>query len=394
MPITGIMSKMSEEKVDDPQYYWWTKALPTQGGAVTGIYTNAALTTALAAAGTSGSTYYVKMAEATADELREGHQVVLRVSSDPSADVNAKVTGVVKNGASSYATCKLLETDDNSLSDNNMTDCDYILVIGSINPEGGAMPDAITYKPTKLYNYTQIFRTSLSQSRTAMKTKLRTADAYKEAKRETLELHGMEMERALIFGHPTEGTGANGKPERTTGGIIYFIRANASANVVDFTLDTDYTGETWLDKGEEWLDTKLEVLFRYGGREKLAVAGSGAVLGINRLVKGKGKFEFKSSTKSYGIQVMEWVTAFGVINIITHPLFSYNTVDRNSMVILEPRFLKYRYIDDTKFYPDSSSGSGRIDGKNEEWLTEAGLELHYPDAFGYFMGVGEDNELV
>ena len=395
-PLTAIMSKMSQQSTDDPEFNWWSKTLPTQGGAVTGVYTDVGLGTAATIAGVSGTTYYAKVAEAIADEFREGHGAILRVSTDPTADVAAKVTAVVKNGASSYIAVKLLETDDNSLTSNTIVNCDQILSIGSINPEGGAMPDAIAYKPVKYTNYTQIFRDALSITGTAKATKLRTEDSYKEAKREALELHSIGMEKAYIFGVPTEGTGANGKPERTTGGLLYFIRTYASGNVSNFTLDSNYASKTWLEKGEEWLDTKLEVIFRYGSNSKLAFIGSGALLGLQKLVKNIGTFNFTAATGAYGIKVLEWVTPFGQINMITHPLLSYNATDRYSMIIFEPRLLKYRFLEgrDTNFIPDKSSGANRTDSKEEEFLTEAGLELHFPEACGYLVGVGQDNTTV
>jgi hypothetical protein len=67
------------------------------------------------------------------------------------------------------------------------------------------------------------------------------------------------------------------------------------------------------------------------------------------------------------------------------------------MVIFEPEGLKSRIIDDTTFYPDGekqNTGYGRKDGTNEEYLTEMGLEYHFPSGWGYFNGVGLDNELI
>jgi hypothetical protein len=393
-PLTAIMSKMKSRKVDDPEYNWWTKPMPTQGGTVSGLYTESSLTTAISAAGTSGATYYAKVAEAVADEFRAGHQAILRYSSDPTMDVNCEVTAVTKNGANSVLAVKLLEADDNSLvSGNNLTKCDSILIVGNINAEGASMPSAIAYKPTKLYNYTQIFRSPLSITRTAQRTKLRTGDAYKEAKREALELHSIEMEKAFIFGEKTEGTGDNGKPKRTTQGIIPCIRENVSANVLNYTLDADFSGKVWTDGGDDWLDETFELLFRYGSEEKLAFVGSGALLGINKLVKAKGYYGFTPQTKSYGIKVLEWVTPFGVVYMKTHPLFTHNAADRYSMLIIEPALLQYCYIDDTTFKPDKSSGAASIDGLEEEYLTEAGMELHFPEAFMYLTGVGVNNTL-
>jgi hypothetical protein len=390
-PLTAILSKMGEQSVDDAQFHWWTKSLAAQAGAVTNIYTEATLTTAYVSGGTSGQTLYVNVAEAVADEFRVGHVALLRYSSDPTVDCIGKVTDVVKNGASSYMSVKLLEADDNS-SSYDLSDCDRILIVGNVNSEGAGRPDAIAYDPTKWYNYTQIFRTPLDITRTAKKTRLRTADAYKEAKREALELHSIEMEKAFLWGIRSENTGANGKPERTTFGLIPAIRDGASGNIFDYISDSDYSGQTWVQGGEDWLDAKLEQVFRYGSQEKLAFAGSGALLGINRLAKTYGQINLQPKTKAYGIKVVEWITPFGVIYLKTHPLFSYETTDRNSMVVFEPAMLKYKYIDDTKFIGQKGDMTPTgVDGTEEEYLTEAGLEYHHPSKFGYFTGLNSAN---
>ena len=390
-PLTAILSKMKSESTDDPEFNWWTKTLPSQSGAVTNVYTDALLASAYVDSGVAGDTVFAKVVEATADQFRVGHQVLLRDASHYDVDVNCKVTAVVKNGANSYIACKLLEADDNGAS-TDISDVDTILIIGNINAEGAAMPDAITYDSTKLYNYTQIFRTPLSITRTARKTKLRTGDAYKEMKREALELHSIEMEKAFLFGIATEGIGSNGKPERTTQGIIPTIKTSGTVN--DFSLNTDYSADTWLASGEDWLDAQLEIMFRYGSREKLALAGTTALLGIQRLIKNNGNFEFTSKTMDYGIQVTKWTTVYGVINILTHPLFSFEATNRKSMVILEPANLNYRYIDDTSFYGEGekqNTGRSRTDSTEEEFLTECGLEYHHPLSWGYLNGFNTDN---
>ena len=401
VPLTAILSKMKSEKVDDPEFNWWTKGLASQRAAITGIYTDAALSTAYTSGGVAGDTLYVKMALASCKEFRPGHQVLLRDASDYTVDVNAKVTARNLNGASSYIAVKLLEADDNSAS-HDLSDADTCIIIGNINPEGGTMPTAIAYDPTKYSNYTQIFRTPLSITRTARRTRLRTGDQYREAKREALELHGIEMEKAWIFGIPTEGTGDNGKPERTTGGIMYWLRTYAPTNVDDFTLNSSYSGKAWLDDGggSDWLKAYLELLFRYGSGEKLALCGSGALLGINNLVEASTHFTMTSTTKAYGIQVNEWITPFGSIYLKTHPLFSNEDTLRNSILLLEPKNLIYRYIDDTSFYGEGEAkqaapgtNGGRVDGTEEEYLTEAGLEFHHPSTMMFLNGVGSNNAL-
>lgn len=398
-PLTAMTAKLSSEKVDSPVFHWWSKNFPHQGGAVTGVYTDTALSSAYAGGGVDGDTLFVKTAEATASHIRIGHQVLLRDASDHTTDVNAFVTAVVRNGDSSYVACKLLEDDDNSTNGNDLTDCDTILVIGNASPEGSTIPDAIAYDPTEWYNYTQIFQNSLDITRTAEQTKLRTGAAYKEAKREALELHGIEMEKAFLWGIRKLSTGPNGKPMRFTKGIITAVKENAShpthpSLVDDFTTNATYHGKTWLQAGEVWLDNCLEQIFRYGSNERLVYAGSGALLGIQNLVKAAGQFNISEKTVSYGIKVLEWVTPFGYIYIKTHPLFSFDATTRNMMFIFEPKNLSYRYLQDTIFKTDGSWNKGgwsAVDGRKEGFLTEAGLEYHHPMTAAILTGVGQDH---
>jgi hypothetical protein len=391
-PLTALLSKMKEERVDDPEYNWWTKALPVQRATLTGsgVYTDV-LSTAYTTGGTAGDVLYLQMAAADVPQFRAGHQVLIRISTDYTGDTNAKVTDTVQNGASSYIVVKLLEADPGTTK---LASADTVLVIGNINAEGAAMPDAVGYDPTKLYNYTQIFRTPLEITRTARRTKLRTGDAYKEMKREALELHSIEMEKAFIWGIRTENIGSNGKPERTTGGLIEWITDNSGV-VSNYITDTSIaTGKSWETGGEEWLDYYLEQIFRYGSDERLAFCGSGVLLGLNKLVKLYGNYQLTPKATSYGIRVMEWVTPFGVIHMKRHPLFSYEATNRNTMVLFEPSDLRYRYIDDTSFYDDpekKNTGYTRRDGTKEEYLTECGLEFHHPSKCGYLNGFNSDN---
>ncbi len=388
--IVQLMMKVIRGK------YWWTKLLPTQAATITGVYTDSGLTAAYASGGVAGDSLYFKMASTDLIHFRVGHTVLLRDASDYTVDVVGKVTARTSNGTSSSIAVKLLEADDNSSYSHDLSDCDKAMVIGSVNAEGAAMPTGLSYDPDKLYNYTQIFRTPLSITRTARKTKLRTGDAYKEMKREALELHGIEMEKAFLFGIPYEGTGDNGKPERTTEGLLTCLRTNNSSGISDFQLDATYHGKNWLDDGggEDWLMSYLETAFRYGRQEKLAVCGTGALLGVNKLAQANAHFTMTSTTKAYGINVTEWVTPFGVINLKTHPLFNIEATLRNSMLIFEPENCVYRYIDDTQFYAEGEAKAaagtqgGRIDGTQEEFLTECGLEYHHPYTAAFLNGVG------
>lgn len=388
-PLTAMLSLMRKESTDDPEYNWWTKRLPIQGGDVTNIYTDVALSSAYTSGGNENEVIYVKAAEAVIEEFRIGMNCLLRDASDYSVDVNAEVKAVVKNGASSYLAVKLLEDDDNS-SLGDLSDCDRVLGIGNANEEGADTPDGMNYDPTKYYNFTQIFRDAYEITRTASKQKLRTGDQLKENRREALELHSIGMEKAFLWGIRTEKASASGKKKRTTWGMVPMIVGNTTSDNIDsYKTNSSYSGKTWLEGGEDWLDDILAKIFRFGSMEKLAYCGYAALGGLNKLAKTYGNINLVPNAGVYGIKIIEWVTPHGVLYLKTHPLMSYEATNINTMIIFEPKNVKYRYIDDTKL-KKNVQGNG-VDGQIDEFLTEAGLEFHHPDTFGYLNGVGEDN---
>lgn len=408
-PLTAMLAKMATEVTTDPKFHWWTQGLPLQAATLvdSGLYTDSGLSSAYVSGGTAGTIVYAKIAEADIKQFRAGHQVTLRDASDLSVDVIAKISEVSVNGASSYAKCTLMEADDNGTTaagSHDLSDCDRILVSGNMNSEGAGMPDAISYDPTEWTNNTQIFRTPLEITGTAMETKLRTnPQAYPKLQKETLQDHSVEMEKAFWWGIPTIGTGENGKPLRTTLGIIPAIRGGYTGHggdggtVSNYPTESSYSGKTWLAGGEDWLNEKLEEVFRYGKRQKMAFCGSGTLMAIQRIVQNNGDFAWGPETTVYGIRVKEWITPLGSIIIMSHPLFNHEITTRKIMVIIEPASLIYRPLTnrDTKFIGEglakTNTGYSRRDGIKEEYLTEVGLEYHNPIGWAYLTGFGDAN---
>lgn len=395
-PLTALSDVGGSEVTTDPQFNWWTDNLPAQGGAVTAgdVKTTANLVTAYTSGGVAGDTLYVKCAEAVASQFRVGHLALLRCSTDLSMDVRAKVTGVQRAGALSYVQVKLLEADDNSTASKDLSDANLIYVIGNINAENATIPDSWQRQPVKFSNYTQIFRTPLELSRTARLTKLRTGDAMMKAKMEAGEIHSIEMEEAFWWGIATENVGSNGKPERTTQGVVDFIKTNASGNVFKFDSDTTYSGMSWLAAGDTWIDTCLSTVFRYGGMSRIGFCGNKVLLGIQRLAKALGTINVTPTTNEWGMKVLRWVTNQGVVDLRPHPLFNRRDSNLDILVLMEPENVKYRFISDT-FYKTDNSEKQNInnskDGTNEEFLTEAGLEFHFPETFAMMSGFNSDS---
>lgn len=388
-PLTAMLSMMKNETTDDPRFHFWTEVLPEQGGAVTDVFLDTGLSSAYTSGGVSGDTVYVQVAEAVAAEFRVGHTAILMDASFAGVDVTGEVTAVVRNGASSYIAFNLNEADDNATND--ISDVDLVAVIGNVNAEGAMVPDSLDEDPTEFSNRCQIFRTSMDITGTAKVTTLRTSpSSYKDLKKARLRIHGIEIEKASIFGVQTSGTGTSGKPKRTTDGIVNFLRTNVSANIVDATRDTGFAGQTWVEYGEDFLEQQLEISFRWGSDEKIAFCGSQALLGIAKLAKAGGQINLTPQSTSYGIKTIEWVTPYGILHLKGHPLFTRSGAWRKNMLIVDPPNIVTRpLVSRDTLFQDASTGG--VDGTTEEWLTELGFEYRHPETHMYLQMIGDDS---
>lgn len=358
-PLTALLSMLKSEGTDDPEYNWWEKRLPTQRMALNGALISTDTTFTL----TSGAKDCTKGTIL----LHEVSGELVRVVSDPIVDTEIEVErswGAVAAGSLDTAT--------------------YLTVIGNVNEEGAKTGTPKSYSPTKLNNYTEIFRMPLYLTRTARKTKLRwdNRGPYREAKREALSLHSIEMEKAHIWGEAVETTGDKGMPMRMMGGILSFLSTNkgdqsAGAAGVNFQVNG------LLD--EPTLDNILEAIFRYGSNEKLALCGSAFVKAITTLGKGNGFLQMVPRDSVYGMKIIEYTSPQGTLMLKMHPLFNQHPVWRQNALILDVQNLVGRPLDDTMFIKNRQDNDE--DAAKDEYLTETGLEVHFEETHAYIEGV-------
>ena len=346
MPLTALLSKLASQGTDDPEFNWWEKGLPTQRTTVNnGAGYASGATSIVVADGSIFKAGHVVLVERTKE--------IIFVTVDPTANTLTVVRGKGEVAAAA------------------MVDTDPLYVIGTVHEEGADSPNIVTYSPTKVFNYCQIFRTSLGQTRTAKKTRLRwdRTGPYREAKREALQLHGIEMEKAFMFGQRLEETGPNGMPRRTTRGVRTFITTNI--------LTDANTDGTWTNSD---LTSAWENIFRYGSSEKFGMAGSTAISVLTNYAKlnTNTTVNMVPTDQVYGMKITHIITPFGDLYLKNHPLMSDHPTYRKDMVVLDLPFLKYRYVDDTTFKKNVQAPG--VDSSKDEFLTECGLEMWHEKA--------------
>ena len=360
-PLTALLAMLKSEKTDDAIFHWYEKNISAQRLRINNVAgylvgdTTFTVDTTDATTGVVGS----KACKIGTQLLNERTGEIYNVTADPATDTSI----TVGRAFGTTAAAALLDND-------------WLLIIGNVNEEGGALPSAITYDPTEYNNYCQIFRSSIFMTRTAMRTRLRTGDQVKEAKREALELLSIQKERAFIFGEFKLGTGAKGQPMRATRGIISHITTNESGNVI--------SGVGALSESA-W-DGYLEQVFRYGSTEKLALCGSTALKVLADMAKKGGIQLMQSPTsETYGMNLMTYLTPFGTLHLKTHPLFTEHPVHRQNMLVIDPANVIERYVDDVQYLKDRQTPGD--DAKSDEYLNECGLEVHHAKTHMYLTGI-------
>lgn len=235
-----------------------------------------------------------------------------------------------------------------------------LIYIGSAYREGAPVSVGVSTSPVKQRNVTQIFRDPVEITRTAQQTTTyRTGDPFKNDRERTLHKHSLGIERAFWYGSLFE-TMENAQPLRFTGGVISFI---AAAN------DLDAGGR--INMAE--LMGLFPTIFAYGSKEKLAFGSLFVQSLLSQLVAKNGQYQWGPQEKEYGMDVRRFFTPAGTLVITEHPMFSATPGLSNDLLVIDTANLRYRHLQDTTYLRDRQQNG--TDGKTDEYLTEAGLEV-------------------
>lgn len=247
---------------------------------------------------------------------------------------------------------------------------DDLVIIGNANEEGSGSRTIKTTQEIEVFNYTQIFKTPFGVTNTmnASATYGGNDLAYQQ-KKKGIE-HMVDMSRAFYFGEKKLDTSGS-KPKRATGGLLSFLNAN------------NYDAAGQLTQTE--FDNNIsEVVFKHGAKEKLLLASPRMASVINGW--SLGKLETRQGENTYGLAVTRYVTPHGVYNIVIEPLFE-GSVYGGYGVVLDPENVKYRPLKgrDTKL--ETNIQSNDADAREDQYLTEAGLEVRLPKTHAVITGV-------
>lgn len=245
-----------------------------------------------------------------------------------------------------------------------LLDNDWLLVIGPAFEEGSVSGDSNTTKLVKVINYTQIFKTKFGVTLTEDASKLYPEGTPGADLKYMRAKHGVEhakkVERAYWFGERKEATGPDGKPLRLTGGILEQI---ASAGNVQDEASSSLTEA-------EFRNFLRDYAFKYGSSEKLFFCGNIVLSYIESFAAGK--LQVRPEDKTYGVQTRQYLSPYGVLNIVRHPMFDnqYSGI----AVVLDLSTVKHAVLNGRDTVLQTNIQANDADEEVDQYLTESGLQ--------------------
>lgn len=414
-PLTGLLSLMDTEETDSFEFGWWEKRfeMPSTNVKSGAAPFQTAAGGSLGSPGTftAGTEYRVLVDSSAEFQVRQVIMIPeLYVSSGVFTAVKGVITEIVDSTTIKFQCSESTAcVNTNTASPTGPTGC-YVVVIGNANAEGSSAGTGRLVLPINVKNYTQIFRNAFSFTRTALKvpTEFDKTGIYREKAEDNLRAHMTEMEYAFLFGTKrVDNVVENGEttPRRQTGGITWFLEQYEKA-------DSDYRGGSGAAAVTAITDDAKRIIPATAGTmtwkawngflerafrctndkafEKLVLCGSGMLAAVNTILESKATLNKDFGVqKIYGMNVVTWETTFGTIHFKTHPLFSRSPLLRNNGLLLDVQNLRYRALNDSDTTLLTNRQNPDYDGRKDEWMTEAGLEVNLPESCMYFKNLTE-----
>jgi len=252
---------------------------------------------------------------------------------------------------------------------------DPIVILGNANEEGAKLREIKTTEPVKKTNYTQILRTPVGVTNTLAATSTYGPKAMAYYRHLDGINHAIDMERTMWLGKKGKDI-HNGKPRRTTGGILEFL----TENVLNVSASSGGSGGLTEQAFTEW----LEDVFRYGSSEKILFA-CGRLCTIIDLW-AQNKLKTVPGERTYGVKIKEYVSSHGTLFIVKHKLFE-GPVYGGMGVILDMNNVAYCPLKgrDTKLLTGRQDPDE--DAVKDEYITELGVEVRLPKTHAIIKGV-------
>lgn len=271
-----------------------------------------------------------------------------------------------------------------------ITNAYHVQLIGNAHEEASEKPVAVSQQGTPRSNLTQIWRNAWAISGTAKKVKYRTGDKLAKNRREAAMYHSEDMERSMIWGKKHLST-LNGNQFRLTDGIVTQIeRYGGVVETANSEVGgTPTAGALSAKDLSEFVREVFSVGIKGQPNERIAFNGDIVLQVLNNMALADSTYNIDSKTTELGINVSKFVTPFGTLSLLTHPMMNESPVWNKEMYVLHPGGIKKRMLRDT-FNDDYDKSGARANGKDADeglMTTEGGVQVGGARAMGIYRNI-------
>lgn len=337
---SGIMKKVAV----NPTFDWFEKMVGGRFAKVSGTYAASGDVT-ITVTGAGSSSGYIFTPGDVVLNSRTGERMVVDLTTVPTT-TTIKVLSAKRAFGTTAAAAG--------------ADGDGLYIIGNVNEEGSGARNVNSTQSDKESNYTQIFKTTISETNTSANSDSYGGNDLKIERGVQALKHALDIEHAFIFGEKKVTTGAIGHPLRATGGVLEFLEAGNSyvQNQGGILTETDF--DIFLREGFTYGNSPRKY-FMCGGLVLQAIAGF-----------AKGKLQMRTEEKSYGMTITEYTCPFGSINIVHNPMLVEDFAGYG--MLLDLNSYKYRFIANRDTKLELNVQAPDVDGEVDQYVTECGLQ--------------------
>lgn len=249
--------------------------------------------------------------------------------------------------------------------------------IATAHEEGSAKPVAVANLGFPRFNYLQIFRNAWDVTGTARNVEFHTGDLVAKNKRDAGFFHAEDIERAMWFGVKSIGV-KNNKPFRTMDGILAQITTNVTTQGGDTT--------------QAELNAHFEAIFARNIKgkpnERIAFCGNKVITTLNAIAVKDGVNNLSPGQTEFGFKITKWLTPYGDLSLMTHPLFNESPVWTENLYTLHPGAMRTRWLRRT--HEDTNDRDGTRAGADADFgvfTSELSIEYRAELTGGKFTGI-------
>lgn len=239
-------------------------------------------------------------------------------------------------------------------------------IIGNAYEEGSRSGEIISREIDNYYNYVQNFKKTVGVTgRTDVTAMYGENDLDYQKKQRGIE-HAFDIEKAFLFGQRGRFAGPNGKEITTTRGLWNFIPNSVTAGIAT-------GGEISEDEWELFAKALFKYNYKETGNVKTVFGGSILATALDKFAKRY--LTIKQDESTYGLEIAQYKSPFGKINIVYHPKVFDLPAYSNLAVGVDFGSLSYMTLKgrDTRYEPNLQENDE--DAKKGQWFTDSGIRV-------------------